>query len=314
MSHIPYPDIESEDFKTLEKGVRQAVRLLLKEGHPFEPIALMKRQEVAYALGTAQIPLDLIRLMMTPNGDTRDWIWDEYAERKLWSLNEAASLSVGLDPFMYNFEPGQFYPGWRERREHSELRAQDAILLEELKAKKTDGVFYIQPIDFCKWALEEGLLTSHLTEPMKALALSKIESYVPTLESMREQFINYAQQRLFAEGLTTSELRRRALYGFAIFVKYDNPKLKIPDISKLAFNSLSKDCQEIKNDGFALDAIRSDLYKFDRLLNSTDKASDNFLNIAPSDIEILSTDPTHRWWNRWKPVIAQELPYITLPV
>lgn len=309
-----YPDIESDEYLQIETAVRKAIRLLLKEGHPYEPTKLIARQEVIFALNGTSIPNELLRIIVSPLMDIRGWIWEEYAEKQLWTLGEAASLSVGMDPVMYQFEPGQFYNGWRENRDQAFNRTREAILLGKLPAIPEGGSYHISPYAFCSWALEAGLLSSNLTTPLRDLAQEEqFIEHQPTVEVMLERFVTYAQQRLFAEGLSHPALRKRALYSFAIYAKIDNPKESRQDLARLVFNSLSKDCQELKGDGFALDAIRNDLYKLDKQLDPSAKQRKEFFNLVPSDKEIMSTDPTHRWWSQWRPVIKQQLPWIELP-
>lgn len=309
---IDYPDISSDEYKAIEKSVRQAIRLLLKEGHPYEPSKLLRHQEVVYALKEAHIPKELLDLMVLPLMDCREWIWEEYAEKKLWTLEEAASLSVGMDPFIFQLEPGQYYNGWRVEREQALSRTREAILLRELPAVSEGEVSYMTPYAFCRWALEAGLLNSDLAKPLRGLAQDpQYIQHLPTLGEMRERFTTYAQQRLFADGLSQAEQRRRALYGFAVFAKLDNPKLTREQIAKLAFESISEDCYKVK--GFAYNTIRNDLMKLDQKADPSSTQNQPFLNLVPSDREIESTDPTHRWWSRWRSVIAKELPWLMLP-
>lgn len=309
---IDYPDISSDEYKAIEKAVRQAIRLLLKEGHPYEPSKLLRRQEVVYALKGAHIPKELLDLMVLPLMDCREWIWEEYAEKKLWTLEEAAALSVGMDPFIFQLEPGQYYNGWRVEREQALSRTREAILLRELPAVSEGEVSYMTPYAFCRWALEAGLLNSDLAKPLRGLAQDpQYIQHLPTFDEMRERFTTYAQQRLFADGLSQAEQRRRALYGFAVFAKLDNPKLTREQIAKLAFESISEDCQKVQ--GFTYNTIRNDLMKLDQKADPSSTQNQPFLNLVPSDREIESTDPTHRWWSRWRPVIAQELPWLMLP-
>lgn len=309
---VDYPDIDSDEYKEIEKAVRKAIRLLLKEGHPYEPSKLLRRQEVIYALQGARIPDSLMDIMVLPHMDCRGWIWEEYAAKKLWTLDEAASLSVGMDPFIFQFEPGQYYNGWREDRERALIRTREAILLRELPAIPDGDSYHVTPYAFSCWAMEAGLLTSDLTKPMRDLAQEeRYIQHLPTLDEMRERFITYARQRLFAHGLSQAELRRRELYGFAIYAKLDNPKLTREQIGKLAFECISEDCQNIP--GFAHNTIRNDLLKLDQRLDHPTKPNTDFLNGIVSDTELMSTDPTHRWWNQWRPVIAEELPWLVLP-
>ncbi|MEQ3443891.1 hypothetical protein ABMY47_19960 [Pseudoalteromonas sp. BZP1] len=307
-----YPDIDSDIYKQAETRVRKAIRLLLKEGHPFEPSKLLRRQEVQYAQRDCQIPQDLLDMIVFPLMDIRDWIWDEYAERKLWTVPEAACLGVGMDPLCYHLEPGQYYNGWREERETLLDAIKDAVLLEELVIIEKDGEQYIRPQDFCKWAYSQGLLTHDLAGPLRALAAKPAtKDYIPDLDEMKARYVSNAQQRLFAEGLSHAERRRRDLFGLAIYAKYDDPTLTREAIAKLACELLNEDC--LKLPGFGFSTVRNDLYRLDEELQHPDHATLRFFNSVPSEQEIMSTNPTHRWWPRWRSVIARKLPYLVLP-
>ena len=307
-----YPDIHSDIYKQAETRVQKAIRLLLKEGHPFEPSKLLRRQEVQYAQRDCQIPDDLLQIIVFPLMDIRDWIWEEYAERKLWTVPEAACLGVGMDPLCYHLEPGQYYNGWREEREILLDVIKDAVLLEELVIIEKDGEQYIRPQDFCKWAYSQGLLTHDLAGPLRALAAQPAtKDYIPNLDEMKARYASNAQQRLFAEGISHAERRRRDLYGLAVYAKYDDPTLTREDIARLACEQLSEDC--LKLPGFKFSNVRNDLYRLDEELEHPDYATLRFFNSVPSEQEIMSTNPTHRWWPRWRSVIARKLPFLVLP-
>ncbi|MDV3502524.1 hypothetical protein [Marinobacter sp. M-5] len=307
-----FPNVDSAEYRNTERRVRKAVRLLLKEGHPFEPSMLLQRQEVIYALQGVLFPDPILRTMIVPWMDCRDFIWEEYAEKRLWTVDEAASLSVGMDPFMFQFEPGQYNNDWREERERGFIKTREAILLKELTAVPEGNSYYVEPYEFCYWADGAGLLKSALAGPLRELALEDRRSgRVPTLEEAEERFVTYAQQRLLTDDLSQAESRRRALYEYAIFIKIDNPKFKREDIARRVFQTLSEDCQKIR--GLTFNTIRNDLYMLDQRLISPSGQNLEFLNSVLSDTELMSTDPTHPWWNQWRPVIEKELPWLVLP-
>lgn len=306
-----YPDIDSEVYKATETKVRKAIRLLLKEGHKFEPSKLLRRQEITYAQKDCQIPDDLLNIIVFPLMDIRDWVWDEYADKRIWTLDEAACLAVGMDPFCYSLEPGQYYNGWREEREDKYQKTLDAIRLNELHAVREDDTYLIPAKDFCIWAASNNLLTSELAKPLKGLALAESVVEVLTPGETGERWQRYAQQRLYAEGRSHAEVRRGELYGYAIALKVDNPKLTREQIARQAFNVIGEDCQKVK--GFKFDTIRKDLLALDKALEHPEFASLEFFNSIPTDQEIMSTNPTHRWWPRWRSVIARKLPYLVLP-
>ena len=312
-------DDDSHEFNRVNKAVRKAVRLLLKEGHRFDVEKFKRSPEVIYALDGAKLDDFELELLIIPLMDIRDWIWEEYAEKRLWTINESASLSVGIDPFIFDCESTQYNPGWRERRQLQYNKTQEAIILGELDATKKEETYYIKPTDFCVWALEADLLASNLTEPLRELAKQSIEQKAPeetklTSKLLLERFVAYAEQRHYAEQISHSEERQRNLIAFAIYAKFDNPRsLKVRDIAKLAFNALSPKCQKLK--GFNMSNLPKNLYDFDKKLASAAgrKEGEGFLSMIPSEQELMSTDPTHRWWNRWRPVIAKELPWLKLP-
>jgi hypothetical protein len=309
---INYPDTDSAVYKATETKVRKAIRLLLQEGHPFEPSKLLRRQEVLYAQKDCRIPDDLLGIIVFPLMDIRDWIWDEYAERKLWTAPEAACLGVGMDPFCYHLEPGQYYNGWRHERQALLSAIQDAILLKEIVVIEKDGEQYIRPRDFCQWAQARGLLSHDLAGPLRAMAAQPdSQDYIPNVDEMKARYASYAQQRLFADGLSHAERRKQELYGLAVYAKYDDPTLPREAIAKLACELLSEDC--LKLPGFGFSTVRNDLYKLDEKLIHPDNESLRFLNSVLTPQEIESTNATHRWWSRWRDVIAAELPYLTLP-
>lgn len=308
---IHYPDIDSDVYKLTETRVRKAIRLLLKEGHKFEPSKLLRRQEVMYAQKDCQIPDDLLNIIVFPLMDIRGWIWDEYANKRMWTLDEAACLSVGMDPFCYQLEPGQYYPGWRQEREHIFESTLDAIRSNELQAVREDGTYLIPAKDFCIWAEANDLLTSELAKPLKGLALANMTVEVLTPGETEERWQRYAQQRLYAEALSHAEVRNRMLFSYAIALKFDNPKLKREDIAKRAVNVINEDCQKLK--GFKLSTIRKYLQELDDGLLHPEYSRLRFFNSVPTDKEIMSTNPTHRWWSLWRGVIARKLPYLVLP-
>jgi hypothetical protein len=47
-----------------------------------------------YAQRDCQIPDELLNIIVFPLMDIRDWIWEEYAQRQLWMVTEAACLGV----------------------------------------------------------------------------------------------------------------------------------------------------------------------------------------------------------------------------
>jgi hypothetical protein len=307
-----YPDIDSDIYKRSETRVYKAIRLLLKEGHSFEPSKLLRRQEVMYAQRDCQIPDDLLRIIVHPLMDIRDWIWEEYAERKLWTVPEAACLGVGMDPLCYHLEPGQYYNGWREKRASLLYAIKDGVLLKQLVVIEKDREQYIRPQDFCRWAYAFGFLTHELAGPLRAFAAqSATQKYIPDLKEMKARYASAAQQFLFAGALTNAELRRRDLFGLAIYVKYDDPTLTREAIAKIACELLNEDC--LKLPGFCFSTVRSDLYRLDEELIHPNHATLRFLNSIPAPQEIVSTNATHRWWPRWRNVIAKQLPYLLLP-
>lgn len=307
-----YPPFGSDEYKNIERRVRKAIRLLLKEGLSFEPSKLLQRQEVMYALQGARFPDAVLRTMIVPWMDVRDFIWEEYLEKRLWSVDEAASLSVGMDPFMFQFEPGQYYNDWREERERAFIRTREAILLNEFPAMPEGETYHVVPREFCHWANGAGLLESPLAKPLKKLAFEDVRSgRPPTLDEVRQRFITYANQRLLTDDLSQAESRRRVLYEFAVFLKIDNPKLRREEIARNAFGVLSEDCKKLK--GLTFGTIRNDLFKLDQNLDSPSGQNVEFLNSVVSDVELTSSDPTHRWWNQWRREIAKELPWLVLP-
>lgn len=307
-----YPDIDSEIYKLTENRVRKAIRLLLKEGHLFEPSTLLRRQEVTYAQRDCKISRELLEMIVFPFMDIREWIWDEYSSRKLWTIPEAACLGVGMDPLCYHLEPGQYYNGWREERETLLNILKDAILLDELVIIEKDGEQYVRPKEFCKWAYSQSLLTHDLSGPLRALAVQPdILNYIPDLDEMKARYVSNAQQRLFAEGLSHAERRRRDLFGLAIYAKFEDPTLTREAIAKLACELLNEDC--LKLPGFGFSTVRNDLYRLDEELNHPDHATLRFFNSIPAPKEIMSTNPAHRWWSRWRSVIARQLPYLVIP-
>jgi hypothetical protein len=127
---------------------------------------------------------------------------------KQWTVPEAACLGVGMDPLCYHLEPGQYYNGWREERETVLDAIKDAVLLEELVIIEKDGEQYIRPQGFCQWAHECGLLTHDLAGPLRAMPMKPTaKDYIPDLDEMKARYTHYAQQRLFAEGLSHAERR-----------------------------------------------------------------------------------------------------------
>ncbi len=313
MTHnIAYPDTDSDAYKQAEKQVRQAIRLLLKEGHPFNEGKLLRRQEVAYAMRDCTIPPDLLEVIVFPYMDIRDWIWDEYAQKRLWTLDEAAALSVGIDPFCYSLEPGQYYPGWRMERDRAYDRTLEAIRLRELESIREGDTYLIRPESFCVWANEANILTSELAQPLRGLADAVVtEHTVLSPEVVQEQWQRYVKQREFAEALSHAEVRKRALYRFAIALKLSNSALTREAIAKHIFASMDESCQQLK--GFKYNTIRKDLSDLDAMLEHPQHVNQEFLNSVLSSQEIENTDSTHRWWGLWRQVIARKLPWITLP-
>jgi hypothetical protein len=307
--HITYPDIDSDVYKLTEERVRRAIRLLLKEGHAFDQTKLLRRQEISYAMRDCSIPADLLSIIVFPYMDIRDWIWDEYAQKRLWTLEEAAALSVGIDPFCYSLEPGQYYPGWRMERDRAYDRTLEAIRLRELESIKEGDTYLIRSEAFCFWANNANLLTSELAQPLRGLAhdlVPKHALFAP--EIAQEQWHRYAKQREFAEALSHAEVRKRELYTFAITLKFHNPALTREAIAKQIFASMDEGCQELK--GFRFNTIRKDLSELDQILEHPTK---EFLRSILSVQEARSTDSTHLWWSLWRPIIASKLPWLKLP-
>jgi hypothetical protein len=306
------PDLDPEEFKEMDIRVRKKVRLLLKEGHRYEPTKLMRRQEVTHALQGIKIPDSFLREMVLPWATCRGFIWEEYAGKRLWSLDEAASLSVGMDPLMFEQEPGQYYPGWREEREEILIKTREAILLGELPAISEGDKYHVMPLSFCSWADGKELLTSNLAKPLKDLVEDQVYIDHPsTLEVVEAEFIALSQQLLLLSGLSETQRRLHALFAFAFYIKLEDPKQTREKIAKRIFNSLSKDCQNLK--GFTISTIRKNLHDIDQDLNHSTRENCKFFNTTICDQELGSTDPTHPWWNPWRQAFSKKYPLSALP-
>ena len=158
MSHDNvYHDTDSSEYKATEKSIRQAIRLLLVQGHAFEPVKLLSSTEVQIACNGVYIPTELLNSIVIPNIDCRDWVWEMYANKQYWSVDEAASLAAAFDPFMFNRISPTFIPVWREKREAIHAQVSRAIKHGELSATSENKIDYVTPHDFCYFALEAGL-------------------------------------------------------------------------------------------------------------------------------------------------------------
>lgn len=305
-------NIEPGEYKLAGIRVRKAVRLLLKEGQRYEPTKFMQRQEVTHALQGARIPENLLREMILPWATCRGFIWEEYAGKQLWSLDEAASLSVGMDPLMYEQEAGQYYPGWREEREQILTKSREAILLGELSAISEGDTYHLRPLQFCSWATEKGLLSSNLAKPLRDLVEDQAYiAHASTVEVAEAEFNALSQQLLLLSGLSETQRRLHTLFAFAFYIKLEDPKLTREKIAKRISDSLSEDCKKLK--GFTISTIRKNLHQIDQQLDHASKEDFKFFITIHSDQELMSTDPTHPWWNPWRPAISRKFPLFDFP-
>jgi len=301
---IIYPNISSTEHKNIEDTVRKNVRDRLKNGEPFDLDKLVNNEDVIPAAAIDFFPEELLKIMVLPHLDVRGFVWQEYLLRELWTIGEASCLSVGIDPLIYSIESSQYYPEWRQRREVALLKTESAIHNQDLRLISENGILCVKPQEFCLWAKNINLLTSELVKPILNLATNSTINFALTPEYHLEHFSNLAKQQYHLQLSSRAAQRRQVLHAFAVLAKYKDPALTRENIIKIAFNILEDNCKNLT--GYKKATIKSDIFNLDKDL-------DNFLYITPSPQEIMNTDPTHHWWSRWRPVIAEKLPWLVLP-
>ena len=182
MSHDNvYPDTDSAEYKATEKSIRQTIRLLLAQGHAFEPVKLLSSTEVQVACNGVYIPKELLNSIVMPNIDCRDWVWEMYVNKQHWSVDEAVSLAAGFDPLMFTFFTSTFLPLWCQIHKDIHEKVLVAIESNQLPMICKDGVDYVEPYAFCHFALGAELVDEWTTDFFESMSLKR---YSPLVEAL----------------------------------------------------------------------------------------------------------------------------------
>lgn len=326
----------TDNHSEIKKAVHKAARMVIRDGKgkKYTRDEMTGRQEVIAAAHNAIPYLSNTQLgeMIWPPFHLVADVWHGYSTVAIWTLSEACSLAAGMDPVMFDMEPGQNPNEDRERRERIYKKAQAALVHGELTTKQLAGDqnCYVVPREFCVWAVRTGELTSthasHLVEKGKMLgAHDYLEEY------------KQCAYRILTPGQTAASPKHKkaALAGFAILTKLSNLALDHRYINKLVKQSVNQEI--ISASGFAEETIRSDINDIDKDLMDShaykeslkkeytdnkkksihDKSinirKDGFLKIIHSQKEIDDPIAQEQWWAFWHPVILSVYPELELP-
>lgn len=302
---------EQEQREQAKFNIRKAVRLLMKEDFPYSLEGYKARPEVMFAKGDANFTNTEFDLTVMPPLDHSTFAWEEeYSNKKYWSTEEAATLAVGLDPLAYKSQLNAINNDYRIDRENAITKINEAIVNNELNAKRHNDIDYLDPITFCRWAYESGLLKSQTTSTQLLVSIATAGTQKPSeyyLQEFKKCAMSYASGKP-----VKAAYRKEMLAGFAIYTKIENPLTNIPDITNRALNALDESHRELP--GFNYDAIRNDLYtKIEIVIPKSHDKEEGFLKSTLSKMELENQELLQKWWNKWRPHISKAYSRIDFP-
>lgn len=150
------PDMPSTELDALNQLIRRTARYARRQVDDLQPDEIMALPEVQALM--AFITDRVKDAFHAPSIFLTQPVWAEYANEDTWSLDEAASLAAGVDPFYYTIL--QVYP-------QSSIKCRSTICeqLDKEEALSTDGA--VIPSEFCKWALEADLVETSVVNFFK---------------------------------------------------------------------------------------------------------------------------------------------------
>lgn len=152
-----YPDLPSTEFDAIHDFAARVIRQARHES------PLLTRDEVL-AHPRVEAMMDYVEQRVLgafdhPSTHFGEHLQDEYRHKATWSLDEAASLCVGMDPFYHTIDYHYYNPRWRNRRERVKAKLTKAMFAKQLPFAVQGTHLIVTPGDFCYWALVNDLVS-----------------------------------------------------------------------------------------------------------------------------------------------------------
>ncbi len=144
-------ELGSDEFNALYNIVHRALRIARHQDPFFESDELLNQPAIKTLLEVviqqAKTGFDF------PPTFFHQRIADGYLTKEFWSLDEAASLTVGMDPFYYTLNENFFNTSWRNRRTCAKAWSVKAIRERHLPVFVEGTHYKVHAKTFCTWAL-----------------------------------------------------------------------------------------------------------------------------------------------------------------
>lgn len=145
------PQLPSTEFSALHALISRTLRIARHHDPMFKQDELMSQPAVQvlieFITQQVQCVFDIPPLYF---GQRLQY---EYIHKKYWSLDEAVSLVVGMDPFYFTLNPDYYNHQWKNRRTQVKACVIRAIRQCVLPVTNEGSHYNIEPSIFCCWAL-----------------------------------------------------------------------------------------------------------------------------------------------------------------
>lgn len=144
-------ELGSDEFNALYNIVHRALRIARHQDPFFESDELLNQPAITTLLEVviqqAKTGFDF------PPTFFHQRIADGYLTKEFWSLDEAVSLTVGMDPFYFTLNENFFNTSWRNRRTCAKAWSVKAIRKRHLPVLVEGTHYKVHAKTFCTWAL-----------------------------------------------------------------------------------------------------------------------------------------------------------------